>query len=195
VTTLQGWGTAAVWLAALLTLGFLVFEVRKPNRSLPKLLYGIVIFLHPMLLYTAMRSGSELLGLLYIVAYLWSHWLVAVGLATRINTRYYEGLGESPGFALLRHAAVMGAIVGAVLLVTAPYLDYVLFNTAEYAYKARLASIEPASEWLLGLALSFFLGDQLLHYYCDRCLFRFRDPGVRRKVGPLVLGDPQIQRA
>jgi hypothetical protein len=195
IATLRSVGTGAVSLAALLTVGYLVFEARKPNRSLPKLLYGVVIFLHPALLYTAMRSGSELLGVLYIVAYLWSHWLIAVGLVARINTRHYLSRGESLGFAVLRHSVVVGLIAGAVLLLTAPFLDYVLFNTAEYGYKARLASIEPAREWLLGLAMGFFLAEQLVHYYCDRCLFRFRDAAVRRKVGPLVLGDPRVQRA
>ena len=43
--------------------------------------------------------------------------------------------------------------------------------------------------------MGFFLGDQLVHYYCDRCLLRFRDAAGRRKVGPLVLGDPRAQRA
>lgn len=189
VATLRSVGSVAAALAAVFTLAFLGFEARKPNRSLPKLCYGVVIFLHPALLYSAMRSGSELLGMLYIVAYLWSHWFIAVGLVARINTRHYKSQGESPGFALLRHAALVGAIAGAVMLLTQPFLDYVLFNTPEYAYKAQLAAIEPTRQVLIGLAMGFFLAEQLVHYYCDRCLFRFRDPGVRARVAPLVLGD------
>ena len=34
--------------------------------------------------------------------------------------------------------------------------------------------------------MGFFLAEQLLHYYCDRRLFRFRDEGVRRAVAPLL---------
>ena len=39
----------------------------------------------------------------------------------------------------------------------------------------------------LGVEQDESLAEQLLHYYCDRCLFRFRDAGVRRKVAPLLL--------
>jgi hypothetical protein len=39
---------------------------------------------------------------------------------------------------------------------------------------------------VIGLVLGAFLAEQLLHYYCDRCLFRFRDPDVRRAVAPLL---------
>lgn len=193
--TLRDLGSAALGVAALATIGVLAFEARKPNRSLPKLLYIVVIFLHPSLLYAAMRSGSELVGLLYVVAYLWSHWFIAVGLVSRINSRHYISRGESPGFALLRHVAVIGAIAGLALLLTAPYVDYVLFNTPNFAYKAMLAGIDPAHAWILGLAMGFFLAEQLVHYYCDRCLFRFRDPAVRRKVAPLVLGEPSPRAA
>lgn len=190
-TTLRTLAGVALALAAAATVAMLAVELRKPKRSLPKLLYVLVIFLHPSLLYAAMHSASEALGLLYVVAYLWSHWFIAVGLVSRINTRHYRSRGESSGFATLRHFAVVGGIAGVVVLATAPYADYVLFNTAQFAYKAALAAIEPAQAWILGLAMGFFLAEQLVHYYCDRCLFRFRDPQVRRKVAPLVLGAPR----
>ncbi len=181
---------AAVSVAVLATLAMVVFESAKPKRSVPKLLYVGVIFLHPALLYSALRSGSETLGLLYVVTYLWSHWFIAVGLVSRINTRHYRSRGETGGFAALRHVAVVGGIAGVVILATAPYTDYVLFNTPQFAYKSVLDAIAPARAWIIGLAMGFFLAEQLVHYYCDRCLFRFRDPRVRRKVAPLVLGGP-----
>ena len=180
----------AVGVAVVLFAGYVVFELRKPNRSLPKLLYAVVIVLHPTLLYAAVRSGEVLLGVLYVVAYLWSHWLIAVGLVARINTRLYRSRGEPARAAWLRHAAIVLGIAGLVLVVTAPYLDYLLFDTSDHAYKARLAEIASGREWLLGLVMGFFLAEQLVHYYCDRCLFRFRNPAVRARVAPLLLGAP-----
>jgi hypothetical protein len=181
--------TAAVAAAALLTLAAAAFEVSKPNRSLPKLLYIGVIFLHPTLLYAAMLTLRHTLALLYVIAYLWSHWFVAVGLVGRINTRFYRVRGDTPGTALARHAAVIGVLVGLALLVTEHFKDYALFNVARFHYKELLAAITPEWALVIGLVIGFFLAEQLLHYYCDRCLFRFREPGVRRAVGPLLLGE------
>lgn len=181
--------TAAVIAAALLTAGMLAHEVSKPTRSLPKLLYIVVIFLHPTLLYAASRAGSETLALLYVIAYLWSHWLIAIGLVGRINAHYYRSRGDTPGFALLRHLAILSGLVGVVLVLTYPYADYLLFNLTGFAYKERLAAIAHADRWIVGGVMGFFLAEQLVHYYCDRCLFRFRDPAIRRKVGTLLFGE------
>jgi hypothetical protein len=180
--------TGAVALAALLTLGCLGFELSKPDRSLPKLLYILVIFLHPVLLWGATTTGSRTVAYAYVLAYLWSHWLIALGLVGRINTRYYRSRGDSPALALVRHLAVLGGIVGVVLVLTERHKDYLLFNTAEFRYKELLAAITPEQAWIVGAVLGFFLAEQLLHYYCDRCLFRFRDPEVRGRVAPLLLG-------
>ena len=64
--------------------------------------------------------------------------------------------------------------------------DYGLFNSDGFRYKQLLAQIGPAQTLVIGLVLGFFLAERLLHYYCDRCLFRFRDEGVRRAVSPLL---------
>ena len=53
-------------------------------------------------------------------------------------------------------------------------------------YKEVLAAVGPVYSTLLGIVLGLFLAEQLLHYYCDRCLFRFRDPGIRKCVAPLL---------
>jgi hypothetical protein len=181
--------SAAVGAAALLSLALAAFELSKPNRSLPRLLYMLVMFLHPTLLLASVRAGAPLLGFAYLVAYLWSHWLIAVGLVSRINARFNQTRGDSPGAALLRHFAVLGAIAGLVFLATERHKEYLLFNTDGFAYKQLLSAIAPEQALAIGLVLGFFLGEQLLHYYCDRCLFRFRDPAVRRRVAPLLLGE------
>ncbi len=187
--------TIAVAVAALLTLGCVGFELSKPNRSLPKLLYIFVIFLHPVLLWGATQTQNRTLAYAYVMAYLWSHWFIAIALVGRINTGFYRGRGDTPWLALVRHGAVLGAIVGVVLILTERHKDYLLFNTAEFRYKELLASITPEQGLIIGGILGFFLAEQLLHYWCDRCLFRFRDPRVRARVAPLLLGDsPEIGR-
>jgi len=71
-----------------------------------------------------------------------------------------------------------------VLAVISPI--YVLFDWASVfsgaSYKEILDGVKLEYSGILGLLLGFFLAEQLLHYYCDRCLFRFRDPGVRKAV-------------
>jgi hypothetical protein len=185
----RGAARAAVAAALLFSLAALAFELAKPNRSLPKLLYILVISLHPILLYAAVAARAEQLALFYLMAYLWSHWLIAIGLVGRLNTRYYESRGDPPRLAVLRHAAVLLFIGGLVYLATERHKDYLLFNTDGFRYKELLSAIAPGQALVVGLVLGFFLGEQLLHYWCDRCLFRFRNPGVRRRVAPLLLGE------
>ena len=178
----------AVAVGALLSVGVAGFELSKPNRSLPKLLYIFVIFLHPVLLYGAVRAQVPAVAFLYLFAYLWSHWLIAVGLAARINTRYYQTCGDSLSTAVLRHVAIMGLIIGLVYVVVEDNKQYLLFNTDGFRYKEILAGIPPEQTLVVGLVLGYFLAEQLLHYYSDRRLFRFRDPELRRKVLPLLIG-------
>jgi len=176
----------ALAVAAVASLGVAAFEIAKPNRSPGKLLYTVVILLHPLLLYGSIHFRDQGLAYLYLLAYLWSHWLIAIGLVGRINTRHYRGHGDSRARSLGRHALLLGAISGAVWLLTYPYTDYGLFNSDGFRYKHLLAQIGPTQTLGIGLVLGFFLTEQLLHYYCDRCLFRFRDEGVRRAVAPLL---------
>ena len=178
---------AAVALATLLSLGVVAFELAKPNRSLPKLLYYGVCYLHAALLFGVGYAKQPSLAFLYVVAYMWSHWFIAIGLVARINTRFYRSRGSAGIRAALRHALVLGCIALAVLLLTQPYVDFGLFNTDEFRYKQILAGIGPGEALVIGAVLGFFLAEQLLHYYCDRCLFRFRDPAIRAKVAPLLL--------
>jgi hypothetical protein len=179
----------AVAAAGVLAAGAIAFELSKPNRSLPRLLYLGVVFLHPALLYASIRTGRQELALFYVAAYLWSHWFIAIGLVGRINAGYYRSRGDSPARAWVRHAALLGAIAGLVFLATQAHQEYALFNTAGFRYKGLLAAIEPAQTLVIGAVLGFFLAEQLVHYWCDRCLFRLRDPAVRRKIAPLLLGD------
>jgi hypothetical protein len=177
---------AGLALAVLASLAVAGFELSKPNRSPGKLLYTIVILLHPLLLYASVYYRDHSLAYLYILAYLYSHWFIAIGLVSRINTGFYQRRGESRTRSRWHHALLIGAISVTVWLLTLPFIDYGLFNTGGFQYKRLLAQIGPAQSLWIGLAMGFFLAEQLLHYYCDRRLFRFRDAGVRRAVAPLL---------
>src|SRR5262245_2901197 len=176
----------ALGVAAAISVGIAAFEIAKPNRSPGKLLYTVVMLLHPLLLFGSIQLKDRGLAYVYLLAYLWSHWLIAIGLVGRINTRFYRRRGDSRTGSLARHALLLGAISGLVWLVTYPYTSYGLFNTDGFRYKQLLAQIAPAQTLVIGVVMGFFLSEQLLHYYCDRCLFRFRDEGVRRAVAPLL---------
>ncbi len=188
--TRAGVETAAQWAmgaAVVLSLGAIGFELSKATRSLPRLLYLLVIFAHPALLFAVGWTREPTYAFLYVIAYMWSHWFIATGLVARIHTGYQRSRGASPAGARLRHVAVLGGIALAVWLFTWPFQTYGLFNTDGYAYKQVLADLGAAQVPLIGFVLGFFLAEQLLHYYCDRCLFRFRDAGVRAKVAPHLL--------
>jgi hypothetical protein len=180
----QPWvATAAAWAAASavgLTVAVIAYELRKPQRSLPKLLYYVVMLSHPLVLYFVHWR----IAFFYLVVYLWSHWMIAIGLVARIHTNYQRAGGASPTRALLLHLTRLGAWVAIAYLFYLCFGKYSLFSGEEY--RRVLSAIAPAWGGVVGLILGAFLAEQLLHYYCDRCLFRFRDPDVRRAVAPLL---------
>jgi hypothetical protein len=186
---MEGAARLAIAAAALLSVGAIGYELSKKSRSAPRVLYLFVCFLHPTVLYAAVATGQNRLALLYLFAYLWSHWLIAIGLVGRLNTRFYATRGDPAAVAVLRHVAVLLLLGGLAFVATERHKEFLLFNTDGFRYKELLASITPEQMLVIGIVLGFFLGEQLLHYYCDRCLFRFRHPDVRRRVGPLLLGD------
>ena len=177
----------AIAFAFVLCIGVIGLELSKPTRSFPKLLYYVVIWSHPVLLYFAVRHEQYVLASVYVIAYLWSHWLIAIGLVAHINVGYYrKQRGYGLGAAVLRHVLTLGAIVVLVIFLTIAYAQYGLFDTSNFEYKKILAGIPDAERGLIGFVMGLFLAEQLVHYYCDRCLFRMRDPGIRKTVGALL---------
>ncbi len=177
----------AIAFAFVLCIGVFGFELSKSNRSFPKLLYYVVIWSHPVLLYFAVRHEQYVLASVYVIAYLWSHWLIAIGLAAHINVGYYrKQRGYGLTAAVLRHALTLGAIVLVVQVFMIAYAQYGLFDTGSFEYKKILAGIPDAERGLIGFVMGLFLAEQLVHYYCDRRLFRMRDPGIRKTVGALL---------
>lgn len=163
------------------SVALIAFELAKPTRSLPKLIYYLITASHPFILYF-IDVG---LFPFYVVAYLWSHWLIAIGLVARINTHHYaQGGVRSLTSAALRHAALILGIAVVVGFLTYPHDLLNLFSREDY--RTTLSRIPSDKRGWVGLLLGFFLAEQLVHYYCDRVLFRFRDPFIRRTVAPLL---------
>jgi hypothetical protein len=174
---------AAAWAAASavgLTVAVIGYELSKAHPSLPKLLYYLVMLSHPLVLYFVHWK----IAFFYLVVYFWSHWLVAIGLVGRIHTNFHRTAGASLPRALLRHVTRLGAWVAVVGVFYACFGSFAVFSGE--GYKATLSAVAPEWTGVVGLILGAFLAEQLLHYYCDRCLFRFRDPDVRRAVAPLL---------
>ena len=121
-------------------------------------------------------------------------WLIAGALLVNLLVAHLIRFKvAASGARLLAGVVVLAAgavLTGLVMWFTRPYGDYLLFNTDGFQYKQILASITPEQVPVIGLVLGFFLGEQVLHYYSDRRLFRFRHASVRRKVAPLLLGAP-----
>lgn len=166
--------------ACLLTAGVMGLELRKNNTSLQKLLYYSVMLTHPVLLFY-ISSG---IASFYFIAYFLSHWFIAIGLVGRINTGHHRAQGKSRSRSVSHHLFAIGLITTLIMACTWEYKHFSLFSGGKY--KQILASIGKGEGLLIGCFIGFFLAEQLLHYYCDRSLFRFRDPGVRKSVWPLI---------
>ena len=177
---------SAAWAAAAavgLTVGVCALELRKPNPSLPKLAYYLVMLSHPLVLYFVHWR----LAFYYVAVYFWSHWLVAVGLVGRISTNFHRAAGASPQRALQLHVTRLGVWVIAAGAFAIAFGRFSMFSgNGRSDYKEVLSAVDPAWAAVVGAILGVFLAEQLLHYYCDRALFRFRDPDVRRAVAPLL---------
>jgi len=175
--------TAATWAFALayaLTLGVVCVEIARPACSLPKLLYYGVMLAHPAVFYFVDTD----LKLYFFTTYLWSHWFVAIGLVARINVNNYRQTGAEPRRAHLRHWLTIGAIVGVVWLLMGDLDHLTVFSGRDY--RERLSNVTSAQGLFVGIALGALLAEQLIHYYCDRHLFRLRDPEIREAIGPLL---------
>jgi len=169
---IAGAAHGAIGLAVLASACMVIFELSKSNDSVPKVLYLLIIALHPVALYFTQ-------GLLYYLVYLLTHWTVAIALSWRIN-RNANLMAEDPQLAWIRYVVGFGGFVAMSLVISVILADFELFaNTGFREHVGR------SSVWM-GLIVGYVLGEQMVHYYCDRCLFRFKDPYVRAHVGPLL---------
>ncbi len=162
------------------TLVVVCLEVARPNASVPKILYYLIMLVHPSLVLLA--EGE--MKLFYFTTYLWSHWFVAIGLVARLHTRHFETTGDPPLIAATKHWLIIGAIASLALLLLADLRPFSVFNGREY--REILGAVTPEQRLFVGFALGVLLAEQLVHYVCDRMLFRLRDPEIRSAIGELL---------
>jgi hypothetical protein len=172
--------TAAV-VSVVLFLAVVAFELKKENRSWPKLIYYTVMLFHPMLLYAGRFS------FLWYLSYLWSHWLIATSLSLRVNTGFQTSHGIQKWRAVANHVLVVAGVCSLVWLITEPFTGLSILAKDYVDAHEILRTLPPDRYLLVGLFFGFGLGEQLVHYYCDSWLFRFQDPAVRAAVAPHFL--------
>ena len=172
--------SAAFAFAFAITLGVVCREIIRPNCSIPKLVYYAIMLAHPAVFYFVDTSFKYY----FFTTYLWSHWFVAIGLVARINVNGYRASGKTTPRAQLRHWLTIGAIVGLVWWLIGGLDHLAVFSGRDY--RQKLAEVTPEQSLFVGIVLGAFLAEQLVHYYCDRHLFRMRDPEIRQAIGPLL---------
>ncbi|MDH5672438.1 MAG: hypothetical protein OEZ06_09840 [Myxococcales bacterium] len=167
--------------AGTLLLGYaLLREWRHPHRSLPKLVYYALVGGHSIFLYFLPQA----LGVFFLTNVV-HHWMVAVALFGRVLHRSTTGAPLAT-----RIASALKPLAWLALAT----LFYLFFGSLEKA--GNLAPVPPPNwfqgssvpaKLLAGLVIGIFFSLNFLHYYYDRCLYRFSHPAIRAKVGPLLL--------
>ncbi len=150
--------TGAVGLACVFSVVVVGLEIRRPNTSIQKLTYYVIMLAHPLVLYYS-RLG---LGGFYMIAYFWSHWFIAIGLVSRINSGHYRDLGYRPATAQARHFLTIGAICALIMFSTTDFKQFRIFSGGRY--KEILADVTPEQGLIVGIFLLFFFKYQLLQY-------------------------------
>jgi hypothetical protein len=168
----------AVILAGALFVAVTLFELMKVNRSIPKLVYYTIMLFHPLFLY----FGGLGLTPYWYLGYLWSHWLIATTLAARVHMGFQVKQGVSFKRAVITHALAIGWVTLVVWGLTRPLAEFALLNKDFVDAREILRTLPPEKMTIMGLFFGFILGEQLVHYYCDRWLFRFKDADVRAAV-------------
>ncbi len=119
----------------------------------------------------------------YVITYLWGHWFVAVGLTGRINVGTIKASTDHKWRTAMKYALPLAAVLTFSVFFVAKYGVLSMFDGGHY--KSLLAHEFNLNLYLVGFLYSYFLGEQLLHYYADRVLYRFRNP-AQRKLLPFI---------
>lgn len=168
------------WVAVLIAVALFAMwrEWRHPKRSIPKFfLYAQIGLQAPLLLFGFVKA-------LFLVRVV-HHWLVAIGLFNRVMwnaLRDTSPLGRV-GWISLRFAPIL-------LTILALYYFFGIYDTPALATAAEPwivpADFSVRAKVIAGTMIGTFFAFNFLHYYYDRCFYRFRDPNIRRQVGSLL---------
>lgn len=168
-------------LALVATVAIITYEFFKKQRSLPKIAYYVLLLASPSLLFLSHHYPNALYY--YVITYLWGHWFVAVGLTGRINVGTIKASTDHKWRTAMKYVLPLAAILTFSVIFVAKYGVLSMFNGGNY--KTLLAHEFNLNLYLVGFLYSYFLGEQLLHYYADRVLYRFRNP-AQRKLLPFI---------
>jgi len=179
----------------LATVWMIASELRKPNRSIPKVLYYLIIIAAPVLVYTADLVGLMVLYLARVV----HHWMVAIGLFSHVNVQFHRSGGRSTGAALLAYFWRFAPVVAITMYW---YIRWGPLDLSALALPAEdfLTRRNPERYLELTLIIGSFFCINYLHYYFDWCFYSFsRDPVARERVAPYLLSsthdDPDARAA
>jgi len=178
----------------LLSAAAIARELRHPQRSLPKLAFYVLVSGHSLVLYFLPNS----LGLFFL-SYVFHHWMVSVGLFSRVTLNAFDAApahpdktARSPAMQLLFGVGPF-LIAALVLYLTCEQLDragnlYPVPNAMIFAGAATGAKI------IAGVIIGLFFALNYLHYYYDRCFYAFSSPAVRKTVGAHLFRAPRRSR-
>ena len=190
----RGWlETSAGWLrtcaAALIlaaTVAMLCLEARAPKPSPPRVLYVAGV---------AMMAACALYidrPFLFVVIWMAQHWLVATALTTRVASAEPAPRGSSLRgmlHAVNRRPWALLLVLCALSVFLMPVMEVEAASPESVSYGERIfgtfAVALRESDWVPALlALGFASG--FLHYWMDRAVYRFSDPGVRAAARGLL---------
>jgi hypothetical protein len=173
-----------------LTAVAVVRELRHPQRSRPKLAFYLLVSSHSLVLYFFPNS----LGLFFL-SYVFHHWMVSVGLFSRVTLNAFEAEPAPAGkparspFAKLFFSAGPFLLVAMVLYLTCEQLDRA-GNLYPVPSASTFAGASIAAKLLAGVIIGLFFAINYLHYYYDRCFYAFSTPAVRKTVGAHLFRAP-----
>jgi hypothetical protein len=174
---------AAVFLFGLSLFGYaLLREWHHPRRSLPKLLYYALIGGHTLILFYFPRAIG-----LFFLSYVFHHWMVAVGLFGLVAHRAQPAPTAARRWLRLAVRFLPWLLLSLVFYESFAMLDKA-GNLSPLPDPHIFAGASVGARVLAGGVVGVFFAFNYLHYYYDRCFYRFSTPGVRAQVAPLLFG-------
>ena len=165
-------------------------ELRHPQRSLPKLAFYLLVSGHSLVLYFVPNGLA-----LFFFSYVFHHWMVSVGLWSRITLHAFDGVPasgqtrERPPSRKLFFSVAPFLLAALLLYVTCEQLD-LAGNLHPLPSAGVFAGASFGAKLLAGVIIGLFFAINYLHYYYDRCFYAFSTPAVRKTVGTLLFRAP-----
>jgi len=173
-------------------LAALTREWMRQEPSLPKAAFYFLIGSHTMLIYFCPEAF-----LLFFFSYIIHHWMVAIGLFNRITMNSYTDVSAAQRIG--KYCIHVGPVVGLCVLWYFYFSHRSSLDLAGSLPKpddaiTLFAGIATSTKFFWGIIIGLFFAFNFLHYYYDRCLYSFRDPAIRDRVGPLLFDSSHMDK-